>query len=323
MSGQRHRLFDHEICEGVFLRLLSPAIAQQSIDDLCVISGRFVNSKWQVGVSSALLALLVGREEPLVKIDDLGPSDYAQVLELVFAAFLEQMEDLLAGRIECADIQLAPKLPFSSNFAGCLTWQGREIPFLARFEDDSRRRLEEWTRLLPSRVSNFRGLSVSVAFRYGMALLSLNEVRGLTVGDAIIATIPYDLGATSMALAVAGETFCSACRLIDNKARVETAFTECPNGWLRYFMRDDTRGATADLPMAGSIGEIPVQLFFDIGRIELAISELETISVGYEFNLERPANQMVEIVAGGRIFAFGEVVRLDRDTTVKITRLLP
>ncbi len=71
----------------------------------------------------------------------------------------------------------------------------------------------------------------------------------------------------------------------------------------------------------GFLGDVPMQLEIRLGGAELAIEELLKLATGDVVALERRADDPVEIVAGGRVIARGEMVVVDGGLGVRITEL--
>ncbi len=77
------------------------------------------------------------------------------------------------------------------------------------------------------------------------------------------------------------------------------------------------------LASEGTVGDIPIRLVFDAGRIEVPLSELEGLGVGHVFDVGRHPSSNVDIVAQGRIIGRGEVITVEGLTAVRVTALNP
>ncbi|HET8729240.1 MAG TPA: FliM/FliN family flagellar motor switch protein, partial [Alphaproteobacteria bacterium] len=77
----------------------------------------------------------------------------------------------------------------------------------------------------------------------------------------------------------------------------------------------------ADEPVAQALGDLPVQLVFELARTEIALSDLRTVAPGYVFELGRDRSQPVDILANGRRIGRGEVVQIEDELGVRVVRL--
>ncbi len=67
---------------------------------------------------------------------------------------------------------------------------------------------------------------------------------------------------------------------------------------------------------------LPIQLSFVAGRLQLSVSELEKIQPGYVLDLGRVAQGHIEICANGTTIGNGELVQIDDHVGVKCLKLL-
>ncbi len=74
---------------------------------------------------------------------------------------------------------------------------------------------------------------------------------------------------------------------------------------------------------AVNVGELPVELSFEIGSLSIAISELEsTLKSGYTFNLNRELRRdSVTVRANGAVIASGELLKIGDMLAVRITEI--
>ena len=67
--------------------------------------------------------------------------------------------------------------------------------------------------------------------------------------------------------------------------------------------------------------EIPIELVVELGRATLTVRELSQLSKDDVIELDRLASAPLDIVAGGQVFARGEVVVVDDRVALRITEL--
>lgn len=79
-------------------------------------------------------------------------------------------------------------------------------------------------------------------------------------------------------------------------------------------------GPTAP-PADAAFDELPIKLLFELGRLDIALGELQDIGPGHVFQLDRPLGEAVEIQAGGRRIGQGEIIKIDDQIGVRVVRL--
>ncbi len=67
--------------------------------------------------------------------------------------------------------------------------------------------------------------------------------------------------------------------------------------------------------------DLPIQVIFEAGRVELPLKELRSLQAGYCFELPKPPGTSVALVANGVTIGEGELVRLGDVLGVKVVRL--
>ncbi|ANP90528.1 MULTISPECIES: type III secretion system cytoplasmic ring protein SctQ [Rhizobium] len=298
------------------IRPLAPDIATDRMENPARLGLTMAGEPVELLAPGATLKLIVDRLEPLAQWDRLSPPACAAVLEYLLSDVLERVETQIGGQIALTDVGPAAPRELPGNFGFELTWQGLSLPLYGHFPEPMLMGLRRWANRLPRR--QLAALTAEIAIRRGYAVLSASELKQLSVGDGIL----IDPMADENAIAVTGEHFLAACTLSNEGATLSGPLLTRPNGPMRHFMSNETIDQDLrEAPTIASIGDIPVKLVFDIARIELPLSELESIAEGHVFPLDRPKQDAVEIVAQGRIIGRGEIVTLDGLTAVRVTAL--
>lgn len=70
-----------------------------------------------------------------------------------------------------------------------------------------------------------------------------------------------------------------------------------------------------------SLDEIPVEVVFQAGRIEMQIAEVDSLAPGVILPLERTADDALDIVVNGRRIGRGGLVKIGDKLGVRVTRL--
>ncbi len=77
-----------------------------------------------------------------------------------------------------------------------------------------------------------------------------------------------------------------------------------------------------DLSEISFLQEIPIELVVELGRARLTVRELSQLGKDDVIELDRLASQPLDILAGGQVFARGEVVVIDDRVALRITELV-
>jgi len=72
---------------------------------------------------------------------------------------------------------------------------------------------------------------------------------------------------------------------------------------------------------ASALDELPVRLDFELGQLELPLSEVAVLGPGHVFELARDENQPVDILANGRLIGRGRIVTVAGTLAVQIVHL--
>ncbi len=84
----------------------------------------------------------------------------------------------------------------------------------------------------------------------------------------------------------------------------------------------ESRGAPPTNETPVSVDELPVELRFDAGSIDVELEELSRMQPGYVFELERPLSERtIRVVANGALIGHGELVVIGDHLGVRLTTL--
>jgi type III secretion protein Q len=272
-----------------------------------------------------LVRYLVARQLADLDWDALQPDEAALVLEAVERALLSRIAegartDLVLTRLtetETPDGEDA--LPISLTFAGA-----EPLPALLRCHPIERERVIRAFASQPLERRPFPGLTVRAAFRCGYSVLPFHDYAKLEEGGGIVLD-DTTLGFQKIQVVVA-ERFVQTCTwqtvrpVLDGsllkRAEPSTALY-CASGLVSDHLDPPGVG-----PVTAKLDEVPVHLVFELGRVELAIADLETLDTGYVFDLGKPLTQSVDIIANGRRVGSGALVRLGEAIGVQVRSLL-
>jgi len=101
-----------------------------------------------------------------------------------------------------------------------------------------------------------------------------------------------------------------------------------PTGWFAIRIRDAGVITGATKPEGsvsnrlGRISNVEMALTVEIGRTRLSIRDLLNLEPGAVIELDRSAGAPADVLLNGRLIAHGEIVVIDQDYAVRITKIL-
>ncbi|MCC3280276.1 flagellar motor switch protein FliN [Arthrobacter sp. zg-Y40] len=107
----------------------------------------------------------------------------------------------------------------------------------------------------------------------------------------------------------------------------ELRSAEGPAGWFAIRLRDtpSVHGGSADDSIVGKMGRInniEMALTVEIGHTRMSVRDVLNLEPGRVVELDRSAGAPADILLNGRLIANGEVVVIDQDYAVRITKIL-
>ena len=78
--------------------------------------------------------------------------------------------------------------------------------------------------------------------------------------------------------------------------------------------------AASATPVA-SLADLPVRLSFDLGELSLTLAQLQALQPGQALALGRPLDGAVRVRANGVLIGEGELVQIDGQLGVSLSRL--
>lgn len=272
-----------------------------------------------------LLRYLVSRQLADLDWSVLDEEEGALALEAVERALLARIaeagrtEIVLTGVAETGSPDLEGATPLGLAFPGA-----EPLPAWLRCHPIERERLVRAFASRPLERRPFPGLLTRAAFRCGYSVLPFHDYAKLEEGGGIVLD-DTTLGFQKIQVVVA-ERFVQTCTwqtvkpVLDGpllKRAEPSTVLYCASALVADHL--DPPGAG---PVTAKLDEVPVHLVFELGRVELPLSDLETLDNGYVFDLGKPLTQAVDIIANGRRVGTGALVRLGEAIGVQVRSLL-
>jgi flagellar motor switch protein FliN len=107
------------------------------------------------------------------------------------------------------------------------------------------------------------------------------------------------------------------------------AGTGAPTGWFAIRIRESgvvtgaaPRSSASVTHKLGRISNVEMALTVEIGRTRMSIRDLLSLEPGAVIELDRSAGAPADVLLNGRLIAHGEIVVIDQDYAVRITKIL-
>jgi type III secretion system YscQ/HrcQ family protein len=171
---------------------------------------------------------------------------------------------------------------------------------------------------LPARTSPLPpDWALAVPVRVGHTELSVQACRALAPGDVLVMTHPYFDVDGEGEVRIGQRNVRCALHHVGNRMQLEV--TEMAGNTMSPGMNQPYENTPFSADEA--IDDIPVLLSFEVGTLELPLSELQALAPGCVLPLAGPVSPEVIVCAGGRRIGTGELVELDGRLGVEIRRI--
>jgi type III secretion protein Q len=161
--------------------------------------------------------------------------------------------------------------------------------------------------------------SLPAVLRIGTTTLSVAALASLQPGDAVLLLT----GDGKKGVLVVAEMWTATAQRQGAKWQLlEPPKAAFETGRMEWTLRsvDAVEGVQTDAPISNP-DQLPVQLTFEVGRLEITLAELRTLGIGSVLELGRSVAEPIRISAQGRPVGQGELVDVEGAAGVKITRL--
>lgn len=276
-----------------------------------------------------LIDAIIQGNHPDVDLAELMPTDRALIVDALENELLDRLSRAARAEIAVVAATTIGDLgdvgePVDFMFQLQPASGGEAFPAALRCHGVERDRIIRSILSAPMNRTPFPELTTQIAFRCGYTIISLNEFAELEVGCGISlddTTLNFQKIVT-----VVAERFVQSCNWQTVNPVLDGALLREACATTLYYtanalVNDQSRNAGQSGPTA-NIGEVPVHLVFELGRTEIALSELEALQAGYVFELGKPLSQSVDILANGHRVGTGELVRLGETIGVRVSRLV-
>ncbi len=296
------------------------AFALASTDHWGLISLMVAGRQAEIYAPLETLERMVMSLDPSIGADKLDPTARALIVEHALGPVLDAFERTTQMTMELRGVTAPQGLEPHGTFglrAAHPTF-GDSL-FLIGCDAITAQRLTPYIEQWPMENARPQGLNVPVSFRVGHSTVDLQALYDLSLGDGIV------MDDTSLenhcVVAVIAEKYAARCGITqDGLQLIEPLLSLANKPMENYIMAEesgDHRGGES-APKVSSFGELPITMVFELGRLDVPLSELETIRDGYIFNLNKTKMQAVDIMTGGRVIGSGEIVKVGESFAVRV-----
>ncbi len=258
-----------------------------------------------------------------VQPDQLDNELMAMVVETVLMERINAMEARLGGEIALIGVDQSrdhgslASLPFEVRTTdGDAVWPGRIHASTALLALVAR----HWERQPPIN-GEIDDLFFTLACRVAFTDLATSAVRALGVGDAML----FDRVAVPGGAAIVVAEALHAIATFDEQGflYLTEAFRTPERYVLGEFLmsEEDDQDRPVQAITDAAIDELPVRLVFEVGRKDMTLDQLRSLSTGSLVPLDRAASSIVQIFANGRRIGAGEMVMIGEQLGMRITQL--
>jgi type III secretion protein Q len=245
---------------------------------------------------------------------------HALLLELAVVDLMERLEAAFGEQVHLAAGLSANDLPIGVTLQ-VTTERENAFDLHVKLPADVARMLGE---IFPSEtvppLSSMAALPFPVTVLAGATVLTMTELRSLRPGDIVL----FDDRPASGAIAVFGERYMAPVYHQGNSLVLASTLQRI-TGADRIWAPDDTLErngiVTTNAPDMASLDDLPVRVHFEVGRQEMTLHELRSLTGGSILPVAPLIDEAVNIVANGRVIGRGTITRLGEGLGVVITRL--
>jgi type III secretion protein Q len=284
------------------------------------VSLRIDDADGELTVRRSVLDALIATADPTLSIDRLDANLAAIIVEFVLCEALAAVETNLCCRIELVSVRPgraqreAPSLAFTLELDGV----GTSTCELCVAPGDVTRLAQALDRCAGTSTASF-DLPFVACLRAAAATLTVSEVKSLAPGSVVL----LDAGCRidGQAIAVIADHLVAPVELTPAGA-VLAARPMRGRGSSWEWSMDNPTDTPNTLVEDSELGDLPVRLIFELGRIEIPLSQIEQLAPGALLPLTRSLDEPLDIMANGKRLGRGSLVRIGASLGVRVVSLV-
>lgn len=314
------------LAEQPWLLSLSPTTAEphMATTNMVCATMEWAGSPWQLWLPSNQVQWLVQTILPQTPLPQLPASLYTPVLQAALSPLLHQLSQLQRGPASLLSLETSALL---APHTFCLNWQLHP-------SQTSVSSLQGWLHTDSLGLMTLAGvltqnpspqmqsdpqLPVPLHLTLGTSELNPSELHELAPGDVLLITHNHLQSQRSLWLS-AGPQAGLHVQLSDNHQDLSQLIVLQTWSSAMPSLVPDAEAAST---MPTALDEIPVQVSFDLGEIQLSLAEVAALRPGQAITLAHPPAGSVRIRANGALIGLGDLVEIDGQMGVCISHIHP
>lgn len=298
-----------------------PLAAPGDFQDVVAVEGEIEGEVFLAYVERVTALGLLRLVDPDLDLESQPADVTALLLEHALEPLFAEAERLSGRRLQLRRVQGSVEGPDSDGYGLEASFAGVGPAMVALRGD---RRLYEalfaFARSLPLDYGRVAGLGVKVSLRFAATTLSAPEAQALAPGDMVV----LDGVDPARVTLVANEYAAASAQIAGASLRLTAPFKPPGAGLLgEYLMTNPYESDGAASERIGRLSDMPVRIVFEIGRLDVPLSELANAGEGHVFVLPTPLSSGCSLVSGGAVIGRGEIVKVGDQFAVRVTSLAP
>ncbi len=293
-----------------------PAIAES-----WTLAIRLDQDQAELVLPEALVQFVLRQLDAPISFDTLTPEICGLLIEHALTEPLNALEAALGASVT---ILSAQKDPHSSGGAGTLVTLPMRIELegaaqswcLLRVGPAFAPRLAEQFDKLAGPLPGIADVPVPTRIRWAVVDLTLEEIKSLMPGDIVL--VDHHCSEHETAVAVVGDRYVAPVKAVPDGYQILRAAKPIKGSEAEWC---SPALAAQDGPLgAGSVGEIPVRVFFEFATIELQAGKLRDLKPGMVIGSGEPFHTYVNLMVDDSCVGRGEPTTIGSALGVRIIR---
>jgi type III secretion protein Q len=163
-------------------------------------------------------------------------------------------------------------------------------------------------------------LPVPIRLCAGGADLTIAELRTVRPGDIVLPDHNLERPGASVGI-VGGHLCCEIERAAEGFRLASNLTSARANAAGEWFMQQPTDTLQRPSIDDAALEQLPIRVVFEMGRLDLPLTEVRRLAPGYVLPLGRPSESAVDIVANGLKVGHGSLVKIGDTIGVRVERL--
>jgi len=151
--------------------------------------------------------------------------------------------------------------------------------------------------------------------------LTVAELRALRPGDIVLAD--SDPARPAGPIAVVGDRLQFRAEPVEHGFRLGARLTGIDaNSVGDWFMPNPSDALQHAALEDAALDQLPIRLVFELGRLDVPLTEVRRLAPGYVLPLAKPSDSAVDLIANGRRIGHGSLVKIGDSVGVRVERLM-